>query len=648
MEEINGEAYRVCGPIRKYGNPFLFRLLFPAVVPVMTDDKRSIYVWTSSSREAPVTLTRFLCVTVILFLVWGGVAAAVGIQFMQAGSGQVASAPEPSSTTVQSPPQITQTDPVLSQSAVEQARTLLAAGNTEDARNAFRKAVAYDPANVAAQLGFARCSLQLGNHDDARKAFAEVLAVQPDNIDAKLGTADLLIREEAARKAADILEAVIDRVPNSKEAALLLAKARLQLKDFEAARRYADAVLERDPDSLDAVVTAAKIEREADRLDRAEQLYRRAIDLDPANREVRLGLVEVLRAKGHTEKAEIAVAAFLKDFPNDQDGLNELVQILRSQGRLGDAAEVCRKAINENPHCLNLREQFGAILLALGRYDLAYQTASELLSDAPGNIGAHLQLAALFLQKDLPTLTIEHCKKVLAQNLNVANAHRMLATAYLKKGDIGEAKAKLQQLMQAIPGDLDTMLKLADCYQRSNEPEKAAELLKDALKRHPNSVAALTEMGKHAFLQEHYEDALTYFEKAYELTPGEGLAQNNLAVMLAHLRRDLDRAQNLSLQALDEQRGNPSIADTAGWIYALRGKVDDALPLLAFAAEKKPMAPSIQFHYANALAQKGNVNDAIVRLERALKISTTFAEAEEARTLLEDLQKRKSTKTELQ
>jgi predicted Zn-dependent protease len=116
------------------------------------------------------------------------------------------------------------------------------------------------------------------------------------------------------------------------------------------------------------------------------------------------------------------------------------------------------------------------------------------------------------------------------------------------------------------------------------------------------------------------------------LQPGNVIALNNLASLL----REVDPAQALSYaERAYELAPHPHIADTLGVILLHRGETERALAVLREAAVKSPTQPTINYHFAQALAQSGRKDEARTVLKRISRID--FPERPEADALLSQL-----------
>ncbi len=98
-----------------------------------------------------------------------------------------------------------------------------------------------------------------------------------------------------------------------------------------------------------------------------------------------------------------------------------------------------------------------------------------------------------------------------------------------------------------------------------------------------------------------------------------------------------DKALKLAERAAELVPDNPAVNDTLGWIYYLDAKYDKAASLLRIAVRDETWNPIIRYHLGMVYYKKGLQREAITEMERALKISSTFPEAEDAKKIIEEI-----------
>ncbi len=636
LEEMDDGACWYCPLAPKYGTKSLLRLLFSRLGWYATADGARVLSWQGHASRPPTTLGRYLLTGLLLGLFWAALVGCLAWPHRHRVPWRTWLAPRPP-VEAESPAPRPEQDPELAAQYVVQAMELERQGLDEAALTRFREAIRRDPKQMLAHLGVGRISLDLGLADEARAAFAKAAELQPGDLEADLGLARALQAQGAHRKALELLSDLIRRRPEAAEAYGLQAGSYIAINDLDAAAQAVGKALELAPSDEKAIAVAADVELRRGFLDRAEKYYRSLVDRNSANLEGRVGLARILRRKGNLPEAELQLRTLLQESPDAMAVTEELVEVLLAGNRPLEALALCAEAAAAHPNRVRLRERQLSILALLGRDDEVYSTAQKLLSDHPGNVVAHIQLAAMFLRKNLPTLAQEHCAKALAQQPGMEAAYRLETTALLQRGDLEQARDRLERLLAVMPRDLEAMVKMADYHRRKGARDRAVEVLKQAVAAHPGSPLARAHLAQMLFAHGEARGALAEFREALRLSPDDPKALNNLAAAIHYTDGDLDEALALAQRARDLDPGNAQILDTLGWVHHRRGEHAAALPLAQTAVALQPDLPILRYHHGAILAALGRQDEAKAALQRAVAFGVEFQGLDDARALLQRL-----------
>jgi len=144
----------------------------------------------------------------------------------------------------------------------------------QPAKEAFRRAVALDPASVTAYLGLAKSNLELGLTREAEQAAFTALQVAPDDPQAIYMVGLVLSRRgrpEDLRTAAELFERAVALNPAHIDAEYRLGALLAQSGDPHSAVRHLEKVLQREPERLEARQAFAKALRQVGRKAEAAQ-----------------------------------------------------------------------------------------------------------------------------------------------------------------------------------------------------------------------------------------------------------------------------------------------------------------------------------------------------------------------------------------
>jgi tetratricopeptide (TPR) repeat protein len=631
-----------CAQVRKYGNPFLLRLLFPGITATRTPDGGTEWNGSADCINSPSTILRYLAAAGVLALFWTG-AGLGALAWLAPGTlrGCLAGpVPDRAGVTVKPAGAAPAQTDAPRQAAADQ---LLAAKSWSEARQAYTDVLRADPANPDARVGKGQAALELGFIEEARACFDTVLAASPRHPGALLGSATVGARTGREAKAVDALTLLLAASPDHPRARALLAECLRRLGRLDEALTAAQTALQAAPDNRELILTAARVCAQKQDFAQATTLFAKAVELDPSDPVAYVERADLLRRQGQLGACEAELTALLSTFPDDPAVVAALVDAQVQQGNSTKALDLCKAVTGRHPDLYRLREVQATLLLDSGRRDEAYLAATALLRDQPGNRSAHLRLATLYLQCGLPSLAEEHCRKALAQGESTQDAHRLLARACMDKGDWPQCIVTIEALLHAAPDDLGLLVGLAKCQANTGNRTKAIQTLQQACAKQPQAALPVAELGTQQFQAGKPDEALATFRHAHELDPGDWFIQNNLAVLLSREGKDLDQALTLARLAFDQAPASPNVADTLGWVHVLRREYDLAAPFLAFAFGAAGDAPQILYHYAELKSHLGDRNAALQLVRKAVALDRDSPDLEPARLLLRELEKPAAT-----
>ena len=521
-------------------------------------------------------------------------------------------------------------------------RLALDAGDTEQAQSYFAQAAAklQPDALPATKLEIASGLIRADDLDNAiqileampgttiggyQREYLLLLALlRKGDKDRALAEADALVARSGDDPAVRNLVAAVQTAAGDPDAAreqledalklkpddtnTLLNLARLNLaggNSAEAEQQY-EKVLAKDPKNLAAMLGLSSVSASRKDAAGAEQWLQKATVELPDSVEARLALAQFYLAQKNFEKARAAVDAAAKIAPDNDTVANARGTVQVSAGDLPGAIASFRQAAelapNAYPYQLNLArahvlnrdlEAGLAVLDGVLKSSPFYQPALSLAASSCLQAGATDKAAAYIerLQEVAPEAQITHR---LEGDLAIRQKRYREALDYYRKAG---AKGKDNALVVAEYG--------AAVQAGVPAPEK---ILEEWVAGHPEDSNAV------ALLAAAYEQkggisrAVSLYERSLQAAPGNPVTLNNLAVL--YQRNGDPRALETARKAYDLAPDSAAIQDTYGWILYGQGRFDDAVKVLAEAAEGLPSNSEVLYHYAAALASKGDLGAA--------------------------------------
>jgi len=158
------------------------------------------------------------------------------------------------------------------------------------------------------------------------------------------------------------------------------------------------------------------------------------------------------------------------------------------------------------------------------------------------------------------------------------------------------------------------------------------------IKQRPRSVPAYTMMGLLAEAENDIPKAIEWYQKAVQIEwRAAAVAANNLAWLYASRETNMDLAIQLAESATAAMPAQPEFHDTLGWVYYKKQISTLAIRALKRAVDLDPKNPVHQYHLGMAYALEGQDKIARRTLQTALRLSTDFDGADEARKVIATL-----------
>jgi tetratricopeptide (TPR) repeat protein len=247
--------------------------------------------------------------------------------------------------------------------------------------------------------------------------------------------------------------------------------------------------LERDKIQPEQRITLSSAALDSGQLEWAQEQAMKATS-DPGTRMEALQiLMKIAEKQSHWEKFGTLAA--------------EIEQSFRKQGLLEKAADFAlQAAIKKNPQ-VTVETKAARIKEVLNRYPdhaRSYVVLAELYEDSPNLALPYLQRAAQ-----------------LAPEQFLINS--LLAQKYIAASRFSEAEEIYKRFLRSPKTGIEAYVGISSCRLKAGRPEGAAEILKDGLRIHEQSVVLLRELAKIYEILSKYQVAAHLYEDITEITP---------------------------------------------------------------------------------------------------------------------------------
>jgi tetratricopeptide (TPR) repeat protein len=476
----------------------------------------------------------------------------------------------------------------------------LAQGEIQKAADEYAALHADHPKDVQLSKSYIGILINLKRLDEATKLNDAILKSAPNDIDAMVSRGDILTREGKSADALPILQAAVKAAPDNASAHYHLGIAYAGVSNYGLAQtEWAQSERLRpnmiEPERAMAILAA----RQGDATllaDSSSQLAK----LEPHSAEPYVLHSEALQAKGDTAGAESDLTKAIANAPQDATAYTRLGVLRANQKRYDEATKAFAQALALNPSAVDALNGLMNIDLLQKKPLDALRRVQDQISRVPGNSNMYLLLGQAEAQNSHKSEAQAAFQKAIDLDANNVTAYLFLARSQTETGALDQAIANYQQAVQRDPRDLRAYVFLGSLFESRGDWQKAEDI----------------------------------YQRALQVQPDYALAANNLAYLLLDHDGNINVALSLAQIARKGMPNIPSAADTLGWAYYHQGVYSSAIQTLSEAVKENPQNPTFHYHLGMAYEKANNPGLARQQLEYTLKISPSYAKADEIRKLL--------------
>ena len=329
--------------------------------------------------------------------------------------------------------------PTASESA-DRGRRMMESDDLEGALSAFLYSLDRDAANSSVLVDIGTVYARLGDTQSARSAFESAERLKPTPKSAyNLGR--LSYQEGKASEAMLNYQIALQRDETFLRASINLAAIQAGTNDPLSAISTLQAARRHHPQNGAVLVSLANAQFQAGDLDQAAAFYESSRSLPNALADAEIGLGNVALAQGDTVSASSHYQA----------------------------------AITASPDNPNPRVNLGTVLIQQGQFDKAVVEFEKALALSPGDIALYLNLAVLYYHTEQYPEALEYCRSILEQDASYVEPQRLIADIALAKSEHEIAVEAYGVVLQQQPGDLASLLGMAEALSGLEQMEEAQE-----------------------------------------------------------------------------------------------------------------------------------------------------------------------------
>lgn len=485
------------------------------------------------------------------------------------------------------------------------------------------------PEDLYESLYYGYVASQLDNVDEAVRVLERAAIHHPASGNILLQLSEAYARGNNLPKAIDAItryERVEGLSPQitTRKLSYLLAES-----DTVGAIREATRLVESSPKNPSFRILKGNVFDIIQMPDSALTYYTQAEMLDPESGVAKLALAEYYRQQGDSTAYDNKIYEVLLTDDLDVGQKTELLAdyletLLRDKGEKKRGDYLFSVLHNKYPHEPKLLDLGARYSAANSQFKDAEEQISYAIDLDPTNETFWGQLITYQAMGDMPERALETFDRATEH----VTPQRALVLYTASVAQMIDNYKKAEELYRGIVSEIDPDLQIDSVLSLNDVRRDISIDDLDMLSR------VLTSLGDVLNSTGRQSESYTLYDNAILFDPTNHMAKNNYAYFLSLNGGDLDKALQLSSQAIiGEDKDNPTYLDTYAWINFLKGDIVKAEEIQRKAVKEMEkvdnLSAEIYDHLGDILLKKGDVSDAIEAWKKAAKVLETSNEKED-------------------
>lgn len=439
------------------------------------------------------------------------------------------------------------------------------------------------------------------------------------------------IRRNDIKAAFRHLDEAIAREPRSPHLRYKRATLHIIGGDLQKAEADLKEALVADPKDGLSWMLLGKIQQAQNRRDEAIASYQKAAQILPDSDEAFILLMEACLAVQDFVRAEGLVRSWQRANPESPTPLFYDAWLAENYSKnLSRAAENYRKILELDPDNIRAMGFLGEIYLKTGNQKGVLEVFRQMEALAPDDMPLQLKIALTYYEHKQFDKAIEKFRQVLKITPESDRVRYYLGVIYENLKRDSEAVGEFEQIppksnfykdaalhrayIRQRAGDADGAIRLleeairikpevslfyeylAEIHQEQKNGDLAEQSLRRGLAKSPEKETLYYQLGLIQDQKKDQDGAVRSMREVLKLNPKNANALNYIGYVYADRGEQLDEALNLLNQAIQIKPGDGYITDSLGWAHFKKGDVEKALVLIERAHTMVPDEPTVLEH----------------------------------------------------
>ena len=501
--------------------------------------------------------------------------------------------------------------------------SLAAQLKTEQALDAFTKAVQLQPANASAYVDLGLAELSLKRYDAAEQHLRRALELDPHSVNVYNNLANFYRLRGRMPDAVLTLHLGVTNNPDVPSMYLTWAEFLYAMQNRPEADSALNQLRTRQPKSAAVALLIGDFYSARQETDKAVADYRRGLQLDSKNAEIQNHIVDCYLSAGRLKEAAEVNDQVRKRLPKDVFAGIARGRILLGQGKRDEAISELQRVVTQARDSAQAHYFLGLAYWQNQNLPQAKTELQDALSFAPDLTPIKHSLAELRLALGELADACQLAEQLVAKNPSDAGERLLLGKVYLRQKEPAKARQQFLEARIVAPRAVELAIAMAQSYADERKWPEAEKELESVLKEQPNSLSALESLINIWTGSNQRPKAIARMESYVRQNPSAAEAHALLGKLyLEGSQVEAAKAEFFRAIQLDATLINAHAL--LGAAYQNEGKIDAAIQEFENVLQAQPRTPYIHTLAADLYRKQNNREMARRHYEQALAIAPDF------------------------
>lgn len=466
----------------------------------------------------------------------------------------------------------------------------------------------------------------LGKHALAAQHGAEAVRLDSLNILYHQNLAAIYLNAYQPELAIKEFERIVQIDSNNVEGLYNLARLYQPNRPLKALEIY-ERILDRTGDEWEILLLTAETYNTLGRYDAAAEKYKHMLELDPSNKVLQRQLAETYGRAGKFPEAQKLLEGILETDPKNAEALSSLADVYMEQHQYDRALPIYQKLLLQEGQNPEIRLRIGIAYAGQVDRDSTFTDKArpifeQLCKDIPNDWRPCYYLGVMAARQSKDSVAREYFGRVTHLAAWNGDAWWYLGSSYFEKGEYQKLIDAMLKAEKNLPNDNRMPFLLGLGYSRMDQNDAAIAAFRRSLVLKPDDINALSTLALTLDGLHRYQESDSLYERALKVDPRSHLVMNNYGYSLAERGLQLERALQMSLQAIEAEPNNDSYLDTVGWVYFKLGRYDEAQKYISKAISAGGASATVYEHMGDIQYKLGEKKKAEQFWKQALEINS--------------------------